>query len=102
VAEEQGGSELERRVLNLSPGTWYTFVILTQQKQENPEFKVNLCYETLSQINKQVNSSNAILNAVEAKGDFQIKITVISNMFEKTLEFVGVTVRISPSKGFIF
>lgn len=58
--------------------------------------------ETLSQMNKQVNSSNAILNAVEAKGDFQIKITVISNMFEKTLEFVGVTVRISPSKGLIF
>lgn len=44
---------------------------------------------------------NAILNAVEAKGDFNIKITVISNMFEKTLEFVDVVVGISSSKEFI-
>lgn len=51
-----------------------------------------LYHETSSQINKKVNSLNAMLNATEAKGEFQLKITVFSNMFEKTLEFVGVMV----------
>lgn len=75
-------------------GLWYTFVILILQKQKKSrvQSQSRLYHETSSQINKKVNSLNAMLNATEAKGEFQLKITVFSNMFEKTLEFVGVMV----------